>query len=137
MSLSCFSQTDTTKNKTIENIVNSDTTKVVLSKEMAKQVVKDLIRLDGCIEENNLLQEKIDLFNEKNDVKDSLINYLMIKDTNSQNIIILKDEQLKVYGELTENLKSEVSRRKTENIFYKIGSAIGIITTSILIGVWL
>ena len=56
---------------------------------------------------------------------------------NNQSIIILKDEQLKVSKELTENLKIEIKRRKTEGIFYKIGSAIGIITTSILIGIWL
>ena len=50
MSLNCFSQTDINK--------ESDTTKVVLSKEIAKQVVKDLIRLDGCQEELKLIQNK-------------------------------------------------------------------------------
>lgn len=137
MSLNCFSQIDTVKNKVKQTTIISDTTKVVLSKEVAKEVVIDLIKLDGCEEEVKLYQEKIELLNNREEVKDSIIQLLTIKDTNNQSIIILKDEQLKVSKELTENLKKEIKRRKTEGIFYKIGSAIGIITTSILIGIWL
>ena len=137
MSLNCFSQIDTVKNKVKQTTIISDTTKVVLSKEVAKEVVIDLIKLDGCEEEVKLYQEKIELLNNREEVKDSIIQLLTIKDTNNQSIIILKDEQLKVSKELTENLKIEIKRRKTEGIFYKIGSAIGIITTSILIGIWL
>jgi hypothetical protein len=137
MSLNCFSQIDTVKNKVKQTTIISDTTKVVLSKEVAKEVVIDLIKLDGCEEEVKLYQEKIELLNNREEIKDSIIQLLTIKDTNNQSIIILKDEQLKVSKELTENLKKEIKRRKTEGIFYKIGSAIGIITTSILIGIWL
>jgi len=137
MSLNCFSQIDTVKNKVKQTTIISDTTKVVLSKEVAKEVVIDLIKLDGCEEEVKLYQEKIELLNNREEIKDSIIQLLTIKDTNNQSIIILKDEQLKVSKELTENLKIEIKRRKTEGIFYKIGSAIGIITTSILIGIWL
>jgi len=137
MSLNCFSQIDTVKNKVKQTTIISDTTKVVLSEEVAKEVVIDLIKLDGCEEEVKLYQEKIELLNNREEVKDSIIQLLTIKDTNNQSMIILKDEQLKVSKELTENLKKEIKRRKTEGIFYKIGSAIGIITTSILIGIWL
>jgi hypothetical protein len=137
MSLNCFSQIDTVKNKVKQTTIISDTTKVVLSKEVAKEVVIDLIKLDGCEEEVKLYQEKIELLNNREEIKDSIIQLLTIKDTNNQSIIILKDEQLKVSKELTENLKKEIKRRKREGIFYKIGSAIGIITTSILIGIWL
>lgn len=133
MTLNCFSQIDTVKNK----VKLSDTTKVILSKETAKEVVKDLIKLDGCEEEVKLYQEKISLIESREEVKDSIIQLLTIKDTNNQSIIVLKDEQLKISKELTDNLKKEIKRRKTEGIFYKIGSVIGIISTSILIGIWL
>jgi hypothetical protein len=136
MNLNCFSQIDTTKNKSNQTITISDTTKVVLSKEVAKEVVKDLIKLDGCQEEVKLYQEKIELLNNKEEVRDSIIKLLIIKDTNYQSIIILKDEQLQLSKELIENLNKEIKRRKTEGILYKIGSAIGIIATSILIGIW-
>lgn len=133
MTLNCFSQIDTVKNK----VKLTDTTKVILSKEIAKEVVKDLIKLDGCEEEVKLYQEKISLIESREEVKDSIIQLLTIKDTNNQSIIVLKDEQLKISKELTDNLKKEIKRRKTEGIFYKIGSVIGIISTSILIGIWL
>lgn len=133
MTLNCFSQIDTVKNK----VKLSDTTKVILSKETAKEVVKDLIKLDGCEEEVKLYQEKISLIESREEVKDSIIQLLTIKDTNNQSILVLKDEQLKISKELTDNLKKEIKRRKTEGIFYKIGSVIGIISTSILIGIWL
>lgn len=133
MSLNCFSQKDTGKNKSN----SSDTTKVILTKEVAKDVVKDLIKLDGCEEEVKLYQEKIVLLEEREMVKDSIIQLLTIKDNNNQGIIGLKDEQIKTYQELTENLKSEIKRRKTAGIFYKIGTAIGVISTSILVGILL
>lgn len=133
MTLNCFSQIDTVKNK----VKLTDTTKVILSKETAKEVVKDLIKLDGCEEEVKLYQEKISLIEGREEVKDSIIQLLTIKDTNNQSIIVLKDEQLKISKELTDDLKKEIKRRKTEGIFYKIGSVIGIISTSILIGIWL
>jgi len=133
MTLNCFSQIDTVKNK----VKLTDTTKVILSKETAKEVVKDLIKLDGCEEEVKLYQEKISLIECREEVKDSIIQLLTIKDTNNQSIIVLKDEQLKISKELTDDLKKEIKRRKTEGIFYKIGSVIGIISTSILIGIWL
>lgn len=133
MTLNCFSQIDTVKNK----VKLTDTTKVILSQEIAKEVVKDLIKLDGCEEEVKLYQEKISLIEGREEVKDSIIQLLTIKDTNNQSIIVLKDEQLKISKELTDNLKKEIKRRKTEGIFYKIGSVIGIISTSILIGIWL
>lgn len=133
MTLNCFSQIDTVKNK----VKLSDTTKVILSKETAKEVVKDLIKLDGCEEEVKLYQEKISLIESREEVKDSIIQLLTIKDTSNQSILVLKDEQLKISKELADNLKKEIKRRKTEGIFYKIGSVIGIISTSILIGIWL
>lgn len=133
MTLNCFSQIDTVKNK----VKLTDTTKVILSQEIAKEVVKDLIKLDGCEEEVKLYQEKISLIEGREEVKDSIIQLLTIKDTNNQSIIVLKDEQLKISKELTDELKKEIKRRKTEGIFYKIGSVIGIISTSILIGIWL
>ena len=52
-SSSCFSQIG------ISEIKSSDTTKVVLTPEVAKQVVKDLIRYDGCKVELKLTQDKV------------------------------------------------------------------------------
>ena len=135
MSLNCFSQTDMVKNKRKKTTQVSDTNKVVLSREVAKEVVKDLVKLDGCEEEVDTYIEKIQLIESREIMKDSIIDLLTTKDINNQNIIKLKDEQLKISKELSEELKGEINRRKIEGIFFKIGSAVGIITTAILIGV--
>jgi hypothetical protein len=91
--------------------------------------------LDGCEEEVDAYIEKIQLIESREIMKDSIIDLLTTKDINNQNIIKLKDEQLKISKELSEELKGEINRRKIEGIFFKIGSAVGIITTAILIGV--
>jgi hypothetical protein len=123
------------KNKRKKTTQVSDTNKVVLSREVAKEVVKDLVKLDGCEEEVDAYIEKIQLIESREIMKDSIIDLLTTKDINNQNIIKLKDEQLKISKELSEELKGEINRRKIEGIFFKIGSAVGIITTAILIGV--
>lgn len=128
-SLNCFSQTDTVRIKT-------DTTKVVLSQDVAKQVVKDLIRLDGCEEELKLTQDKVELLKERESEKDSIIQLLTMTDSNSQSIILMKNEQLEISKELTDILSKELKKKKTENFLYKIGSFIGIISTTILIITW-
>lgn len=124
MNFNCFSQIDTVKNK------------VVLGEDIARDVVKDLLRLDGCEEKVLLYEEKIELIESREAVKDSVIQLLTIKDSNNQHIISLKDEQLGLSKELIDDLKKEVRRRKTEGLFLKIGSAIAVITSAILIGLW-
>lgn len=131
MSLSCFSQVDTAKNKTV-----SDTTKVVLTQSVAKLVVKDLIRYDGCVEELKLTQDKVELLEDKIYKKDSVIQLLTLKDSNNQSIILLKNEQLKTSQDLSNSLKKELKSKKVESIFYKIGTFIAIVSTSILIATW-
>lgn len=131
MSLSCFSQVDTAKNKAV-----SDTTKVVLTQSVAKLVVKDLIRYDGCVEELKLTQDKVELLEDKIYKKDSVIQLLTLKDSNNQSIILLKNEQLKTSQDLSNSLKKELKSKKVESIFYKIGTFIAIVSTSILIATW-
>jgi hypothetical protein len=58
VSLSCFSQTG----------ISKDTTKVVISQQVAKQIAKDLIRLDGCVEELKLTQEKLILTQQRESI---------------------------------------------------------------------
>jgi hypothetical protein len=125
MSLNCFSQTGTNK--------ESDTTKVVLTKEVAKQVVKDLIRLDGCQEELKLTQNKVIKLEEREIQKDTIISLLKDKDKNNQFIIIQKDNQLQISDELSKSLNKELKKSKRTTFLYKLGTVVGIITTSFLL----
>lgn len=124
-SLNCFSQTGTNK--------ESDTTKVVLTKEVAKQVVKDLIRLDGCQEELKLTQGKVIKLEEREIQKDTIISLLKDKDKNNQFIITQKDKQLQISDELSKSLEKELKKSKRTTFLYKLGTVVGIISTSFLL----
>jgi hypothetical protein len=124
-SLNCFSQTGTNK--------ESDTTKVVLTKEVAKQVVKDLIKLDGCQEELKLTQDKVIKLEEREIQKDTIISLLKDKDKNNQFIITQKDKQLQISDELSKSLEKELKSSKRTTFLYKLGTVIGIISTSFLL----
>lgn len=124
-SLNCFSQTGTNK--------ESDTTKVVLTKEVAKQIVKDLIRLDGCQEELKLTQNKIIKLEEREIQKDTIISLLKDKDKNNQFVITQKDKQLQISDELSKSLGKELKSSKRTTSLYKLGTLVGIISTSLLL----
>ena len=123
VSLSCFSQTG----------ISKDTTKVVISQQVAKQIAKDLIRLDGCVEELKLTQEKLILTQQRESIKDSTIVLLNDKDSTNQTIIRKKDDQIIVLQEEVKSLKKDVRRSKFENIIYKVGTIVGALTITFLI----
>ena len=123
MSLSCFSQTG----------ISKDTTKVVISQEIAKQIAKDLIRLDGCVEELKLTQNKLILTEQRESIKDSTISLLTEKDTVNQTIIRKKDDQIIVLQEEVKSLQKDIRRSKFENIIYKVGTIVGAFAVTILL----
>ncbi len=125
--LSCFSQIG------INNIKSSDTTKVVLTPEIAKQVVKDLIRYDGCKEELKLTQDKVIELQNREIQKDTKISLLNDKDKNNQFIINQKDQQINLYDNLFKKVEKELKSQKRETLLYKIGTIVGIILTSTLL----
>lgn len=126
-SLNCFSQTG------ISNVKPSDTTKVVLTSDVAKQVVKDLIRYDGCKEELELTQEKVIKLEEREFQKDTIISLLKKIDNNNQYIILQKDQQIKLYDDMSKNLQKELKVQKMTTFFYKLGTLVGVIAASILL----
>ena len=123
VSLSCFSQTG----------ISKDTTKVVISQQVAKQIAKDLIRLDGCVEELKLTQEKLILTQQRESIKDSTIVLLNDKDSTNQTIIRKKDDQIIVLQEEVKSLKKDVRRSKFENTIYKVGTIVGALAITFLI----
>ena len=96
-------------------------------------MAKDLIRLDGCKEEIKLTQEKVIKLEEREVQKDTIIKLLNDKDVNNQYIINQKDLQIGQYEHLTDNLTKELKGQRTKTFFYKLGTFVGIITTSYLL----
>ena len=116
MSFNIFSQINT---------VSKDTTKVVISSEVARKIAKDLIRLDGCIEENQQLYSKISLLEKREGDKDKKIEILEEKDKNNQIIIVEKDKQIGLYVDMTDDLKDEIKTNNDKTKWWKFGTYAG------------
>lgn len=131
MNLNCFSQTNT--NNQSQRPVSSDTTKVKLKPSTARLAIKDIVKGEGCEQELKLTQEKVIKLEERETQKDTIISLLESKDKNNQYIIGQQSSQLNLYNDMTKDLKKELKRTKTEKFLYKLGTFVGILTTSYLI----
>lgn len=131
--MSSFSQTDTTKPKTNTPVVQNDTTKIRLKIPVAKLVIKDIIKGDGCQLELKETQEKLIKTEEREKEKDSHIVLLEQKDKNNIFMLGKKDEQLKVSEELTNSLHKELKGQRTKTFLWKVGTYAGIIASTYLI----
>lgn len=118
-----------------QNVIgnNKDTTKVVLPIKVARLVYQDLLRYDGVREELRLTREKLSKVEERETKKDSIITLLGEKDKNNKLIILKKDEQLQISKELTDNLRKELRNQRTKTFLWKLGTFVGIATSTFLI----
>ena len=115
LSLNSFSQTDTTK--------------VTLPTKVVRLAAKDLVRYDGCKVELKLTQDKVIKLQEREVQKDTIINFLTVKDKNNQFIIGQKDVQIGEYKGMTDDLKKELKGQRNKTFLYKVGTFIGIATS--------
>jgi hypothetical protein len=130
LSWNTFSQTDTTESL---QVINTDTTQVCLPTPIARQVAKDLIRLDGCNEEVKLLEAKIDKLKDVSKVKDIMIELHEDKNKNNEYIIRQIELQINQYEELTNDLNKEIKTQKSKTFLWKIGTFVGILTSTYLL----
>lgn len=127
LSLSSYSQTDTTK------VIVLDTTKVILPIRVARLAFQDLLRYDGAkleiTELNkviNLKDNQIGLYIQKDSLKDQKIGNLEV-------IINKKDEQFGLERQKSESLLKELKGQRRKTFLYKVGSFVGIIMTSLFL----
>ena len=100
---------------------------------MAKLVIKDILKGDGCEIELKLTQEKLLKTEEREKEKDSHIVLLEEKDKNNNFMLGKKDEQLKVSEELTNSLHKELKGQRTKTFLWKVGTYAGILASTYLI----
>jgi hypothetical protein len=108
LSLSSFSQTDTTK--------------IVIPTKTARLIVADLIRYDGCKFELELTKEKIIKLQEREAQKDTIMKLLNDKDENNKFIIRQQELQIGQYEHLTDDLYKELRAAKTSSVLWKIST---------------
>jgi hypothetical protein len=122
LSLNSYSQTDITK---------QDTTKVILPTRIARLAFQDLLRYDGAkleiVELNKVIglkDQQITLYKEKDTLKTQKIGNLEL-------IISNKDQQFDLEREKSESLLKELKAQRMKTFFYKVGSFVAVITTSL------
>jgi hypothetical protein len=100
---------------------------------VARLVFQDLIRYDGAkleiVELNKMIgfkDQQIFSFKEKDELKNQKIGNLEL-------IITKKDEQFSLERQKSESLLKELKSQRTKTFFYKVGSFVGIIATSVLL----
>ena len=124
-SLASYSQTDITN--------NTDTSNVIISSRVARLILKDLIMFDGCKEELKLTQLKVTKLEERESQKDTIISLLESKDNNNQFIISQQGLQVDEFRNMTNDLKKEIKQMRVKTFLYKVGTFVGILTTSYLL----
>jgi hypothetical protein len=117
----------------LSSFSQTDTTKVRLKVPVAKLAIKDIIKGDGCQLELKETQKKLIKTEEREKEKDSHIVFLEEKDKNNNFMLGKKDEQLKVSEKLTNSLHKELKGQRNKTFLWKVGTFLGVITTTYLI----
>jgi hypothetical protein len=123
LSLTAFSQADTLASKSKRDTVPV----VVLPTRVAKEVAKDLVRLDSVSSELETEKGKNRLLSLNNKVKDSLIaekdsslKAYGAKDSVYTKYSFLKDQQTNAYKDGYQKVKASYIKEKRINKFYQI-----------------
>ena len=111
----------------------TDTTRIVLTKPIAKLVVKDLISFDGLEKTNKTLNQLIVETNNRLDKSLKLNTNLSQQVKNYKIIIGDKDVQIQTSDILSKELQKELKKEARAKKLYQIGSGIGVFATLLLL----
>ena len=113
MSFNSFSQTAT------------DTTKIVLTKPIAKLVIKDLIQFDGLSTEMQTMQSILTETNNKLLTQNQLVTNLQLQNNNLESVIRELNAKYDTQARLTLDFEKALKRQKRQSTIYKIGTTVG------------
>jgi len=121
MSLNAFSQ----------NAI--DSTKIQLTKPIAKLVIKDLIQFDGLSVEMQTMQSILTETNNKLLTQSDLVTNLEMQNNNLQGVINGLQSKYDVQATLSKDLELALKKQKRQSTIYKIGSVVGAAATLLLL----
>lgn len=113
MSLNAFSQTAT------------DSTKIQLTKPIAKLVIKDLIQFDGLSTEMQTMQSILTETNNKLLTQNQLVTNLQLQNYNLESVIRELNAKYDTQARLTLDFEKALKRQKRQSTIYKIGTTVG------------
>ena len=113
MSLNAFSQTVT------------DSTKIQLTKTIAKLLIKDLIQFDGLSVEMQTMQTILTETNNKLITQNELVTNLQLQNNNLESVIRELNTKYDTQAQLTADFEVAFKRQKRQSTIYKIGTTVG------------
>jgi hypothetical protein len=111
----------------------TDTTIIKISTPVARLVIKDLVRLDYQTKEISLLNDKINLLENKIILKDSIILNIKEQIHNSNLIIEKKDKQLEVSQNLSQKLQKDLKKEQRKNKILSSSNIVWVVLILILL----
>ena len=109
------------------------TTKIQLTKPIAKLVIKDLIQFDGLSVEMQTMQNILTETNNKLLTQNELVVNLELQNNNLQSVISGLNKKFDVQSNLSKDLEIALKRQKRQSTIYKIGAGIGAAATLLLL----
>jgi len=113
MSLNGFSQSVT------------DSTKIQLTKPIARLVIKDLIQFDGLSTEMQTMQTILTETNNKLITQGELVTNLKFQNNNLEAVIRELQTKYDTQAQLTADFEKALKRQKRQSTIYKIGTTVG------------
>jgi len=101
-------------------------TKILLSENVARLVVKDLVTYDGLLVQYDVTRQQIKTLEDKSLTLQEVIENLRLQIENRNQVIKQKDEQILNYQSISDDLKKALKKERRTKKLYKIGSAIGV-----------
>ena len=121
MSYNSFSQTDT------------DSTKIVLTKPIAKLVIQDIIGGDQLKIQLKTTEELLAETNNKLDTQGLLVVNLETQINNYQGIIDDLNSKSKIQDDLSKDLEKALKAQRRRTFLYKVGTIVGGTATLLLL----
>lgn len=106
----------------------SQDTKIKLSNNIARLIVKDLILGDKSQKELFLTKQQINILNSKVSLKDSIISKQIDMIQNYSDMVSTRDEQLFTSSKLSKKLNLDLKKQKAKTKLFQLGG------TTVLVG---
>ena len=105
----------------------TDTTSVILTNEIARLVIQDLISGDAAKEELVIVRKKLDLNEQKIISQEEIINRLNTQIDNLEKVEISRKDQLNNFEELSSKLQTDLKNQKRKTVIFQITTGIGLV----------
>mgnify|MGYP001547308687 CR=1 FL=1 len=110
----------------------TDTTSVVLSNELARLIIQDLLQGDAAREEVIILKRKVDLQEQKIVSQEEIIARLNTQIENLEKVEVSRQDQLSNYQELSTKLEKDLVKEKRITTIFKSTTGVGLVVILVL-----